>query len=93
MMLIVTLKYVFIILRADNHGEGGSLALLALDRTIGWAKTLDAGIIHARRGGDRALLWRCDHHARNLGPVGGRGARAPCQRLLSYRISCCRSRS
>ena len=30
MMLIVTIKYVFIILRADNHGEGGSLALLAL---------------------------------------------------------------
>ncbi|MDE2404558.1 MAG: potassium transporter Kup [Sphingomonadales bacterium] len=30
MMLIVTLKYVFVILRADNHGEGGSLALLAL---------------------------------------------------------------
>jgi KUP system potassium uptake protein len=30
MMLIVTIKYVFIILRADNDGEGGSLALLAL---------------------------------------------------------------
>jgi KUP system potassium uptake protein len=30
MTLIVTLKYVLIILRADNRGEGGSLALLAL---------------------------------------------------------------
>jgi KUP system potassium uptake protein len=30
MMLIVTLKYVLIILRADNKGEGGSLALMAL---------------------------------------------------------------
>src|SRR5205085_111056 len=30
LMLIVTLKYVMIILRADNNGEGGSLALLAL---------------------------------------------------------------
>lgn len=30
MMLIVTLKYVIIVMRADNHGEGGSLALLAL---------------------------------------------------------------
>ncbi len=29
-MLLVSLKYVAIILRADNHGEGGSLALLAL---------------------------------------------------------------
>ncbi len=30
MMLIVTVKYVLIIMRADNHGEGGSMALLAL---------------------------------------------------------------
>ena len=30
MLLIVTVKYVAIILRADNQGEGGSLALLAL---------------------------------------------------------------
>ena len=30
MMTIVTLKYVTIIMRADNKGEGGSLALLAL---------------------------------------------------------------
>ncbi len=30
MMLVVTLKYVLIIMRADNKGEGGSLALLAL---------------------------------------------------------------
>jgi KUP system potassium uptake protein len=30
MTLVVTIKYVFIILRADNRGEGGSLALLAL---------------------------------------------------------------
>lgn len=29
-MLLVSLKYVVIIMRADNHGEGGSLALLAL---------------------------------------------------------------
>src|SRR3712207_5839190 len=30
MMLVVSLKYVTIIMRADNKGEGGSLALLAL---------------------------------------------------------------
>jgi len=30
MMIIVTLKYVTIIMRADNKGEGGSLALIAL---------------------------------------------------------------
>ncbi len=30
LMLIVTLKYILLIMRADNNGEGGSLALLAL---------------------------------------------------------------
>ena len=30
MMVMVTLKYVTVIMRADNRGEGGSLALLAL---------------------------------------------------------------
>ena len=30
LMLVVTLKYVILILRADNHGEGGALALTAL---------------------------------------------------------------
>ncbi|KQN09439.1 potassium transport protein Kup [Sphingobium sp. Leaf26] len=30
MTLLVTLKYVFIVMRADNKGEGGSMALLAL---------------------------------------------------------------
>ncbi len=30
MMIVVTIKYVLIIMRADNKGEGGSLALLAL---------------------------------------------------------------
>ena len=32
MMIIVTLKYVTIIMRADNKGEGGSLALLGADQ-------------------------------------------------------------
>jgi len=30
LMLVVTLKYVFLILRADNNGEGGAMALTAL---------------------------------------------------------------
>jgi KUP system potassium uptake protein len=39
MMIIVTLKYVTIITRADNKGEGGSLALLALiNRESGGSK-------------------------------------------------------
>src|SRR3954469_22342903 len=46
MMIIVTLKYVSIIMRADNKGEGGSLALLALiNRTLGGKKKWTSGII------------------------------------------------
>jgi KUP system potassium uptake protein len=46
MMIIVTLKYVSIIMRADNKGEGGSLALLALiNRTLGGKKRWTSGII------------------------------------------------
>ncbi|MEO7563927.1 MAG: potassium transporter Kup [Sphingomicrobium sp.] len=45
MMIIVTLKYVTIVMRADNKGEGGSLALLALiNRSLGgkqrWTKSI-----------------------------------------------------
>lgn len=35
LIIVVTLKYVFFIMRADNHGEGGILALLALSRSTG----------------------------------------------------------
>src|SRR5580765_3612213 len=30
LMMIVTIKYVFVAMRADNRGEGGSFALLSL---------------------------------------------------------------
>ncbi len=42
MMIVVSLKYVTIIMRADNKGEGGSLALLALvsgrTKTLRWTR-------------------------------------------------------
>ena len=45
MMIIVTLKYVSVIMRADNKGEGGSLALLALiNKNVG-GKKWTGGII------------------------------------------------
>jgi KUP system potassium uptake protein len=44
LMLVVTVKYVFIAMRADNKGEGGSFALLSLiSRNLGhkkWAPSL-----------------------------------------------------
>ena len=45
MMIIVTLKYVTIIMRADNKGEGGSLALLALINQNISGKRWSAGIV------------------------------------------------
>src|ERR1700676_3795923 len=36
LIIVVTLKYVVILLRADNHGEGGTLTLMALaSRAVG----------------------------------------------------------
>ena len=34
LLLIVTLKYVLILLRADNKGEGGTFALMALGQSV-----------------------------------------------------------
>src|SRR3982750_976919 len=46
MMIVVTVKYVMTIMRADNKGEGGSLALLALiNRTISGKKRWANGIV------------------------------------------------
>lgn len=46
MMIVVTLKYVSVIMRADNKGEGGSLALLALiNRETHSAKRWTAPIV------------------------------------------------
>ncbi len=45
LVIVVTIKYVFLILRADNKGEGGVLALGALaHRTPGLARTLKSVI-------------------------------------------------
>lgn len=45
MMVIVTLKYVTVLMRADNKGEGGSLALLALINKNVPEKKWSAGIV------------------------------------------------
>ncbi|MCW4463887.1 potassium transporter Kup [Sphingomonas sp. BT-65] len=45
MMVVVTLKYVSLIMRADNKGEGGSLALLALINRASGQKRWTAGIV------------------------------------------------
>src|ERR1700751_873782 len=48
LILIVTIKYVLILLRADNNGEGGTLTLMALaQRALGrsWSVVVLLGII------------------------------------------------
>ena len=45
MMIVVTLKYVAIIMRADNKGEGGSLALLAMINRQSEGRRWSKGII------------------------------------------------
>ena len=45
MMLVVTVKYVGVIMRADNKGEGGSLALLALINRQSPGRRWSRGII------------------------------------------------
>jgi KUP system potassium uptake protein len=46
MMIIVTVKYVTVIMRADNKGEGGSLALLALiNRSLDGRARWTGGIV------------------------------------------------
>ena len=75
--IIVSIKYVTFIMRADNEGEGGIMALIALvQRGVRlehrWAKA------RARRARDLrrvAVLRRRDDHAGDLGALGGRGPR------------------
>jgi KUP system potassium uptake protein len=45
MMIVVTIKYVTVIMRADNKGEGGSLALLALISRKRQNRKWTAGIV------------------------------------------------
>ncbi len=40
LVLIVTIKYVLLIMRADNHGEGGILALMALAIRVSFGKQM-----------------------------------------------------
>ena len=79
LIIIVTIKYVMLVLRADNRGEGGILALMALAQRVSVgrsAKGVILGIGHRRR---LPVLRRRHHHSRHLGAVrgGGPGGSAP----------------
>ena len=76
-MIIVTLTYVLLAMRADNDGEGGIMALITLLRRWGGdargRRRRAAGRAgHLRR---RAVLRRQHDHTGDLGAVGGRGVK------------------
>ena len=45
LMLVVTLKYVVLVMRADNHGEGGIISLLAMAVTATASQSLRRKLI------------------------------------------------
>ena len=70
LIVVVTLKYVVILLRADNNGEGGTLALMALaQRAVEQGRRRDRAARHHLR---RAVLRRRGAHAGAVGAVGDR---------------------
>ena len=44
LIIIVTVKYVFLVMRADNRGEGGILALMALAQRVSVGRGVKSGI-------------------------------------------------
>ena len=82
LILVVTVKYVLFLMRADNKGEGGVLSLMALaQRAIGRRTHADLLPGRDRRG---AVLRRRDDHAGDLGALGGRG---PAHRARRWRAT------
>ena len=93
LIMVVTVKYVLFLMRADNKGEGGVLSLMALaQRAIGRRTRLlfFLGVVGA------ALFYGdARHHPGDLGAVGGRGP-ADASRSIGHSLdaaACCRSAS
>ena len=85
--LIVSIKYMLLVLRADNDGEGGILALLALVlRQVPAAGRRPSG--GGWRGSDRRcdVLWRMRRDARDFCALGGRGTASRFAALAPYVI-------
>ena len=76
LVIIISIKYLALVMRADNHGEGGILALTALLMPQrGLPTGHDAGDRRARRVRHRAALRRRADHAGDLGAQRRRGLR------------------
>ena len=73
LILIVTLKYLVYVLRADNKGEGGILALMALVMSKLTTRALASRGHRLRDFRRRALVRRRSHHSRHHGAFRHRG--------------------
>ncbi len=74
LIIIVTVKYVFLVMRADNRGEGGILALMALAQRVSVGRGRQKRDRPGRHRRRLPVLRRRRDHAGDLGAVGGRGA-------------------
>ena len=81
LLLIISVKYLILILRADNRGEGGILALATL---VGEVVRRGKFLFLLGLFGAALALRRRDDHAGDLGPERGRGiaCRHPAVRSL-----------
>ncbi len=74
LILVITVKYVAIIMRADNRGEGGILALMAVvQRSLPIASPLSYGLGMLGHLRYRLVLRRWRAHPGDLGAFGDRG--------------------
>ena len=74
LMIIISLKYLLFVMRADNHGEGGILALLALLAPWHDHSRKSRLLLFARAVRRSAPLWRWGHYPGNIGPLRRRRA-------------------
>ena len=91
MLLIVTLKYVLVLLNADNKGEGGTFALMALGQSV--AKRSSPLLLVLGVVGAAFFYGDAVHHAGHLGAVGRGRPEAGARQQTGSTLSRCRSRS
>ncbi len=82
LLIIITAKYVFMVMRADNEGEGGILALTALVAPSDEARRRRRQLVLAGIIGAALLYGDARDHPVDFGAVGGRrspgGGTCPC---------------
>ena len=79
LIIVISIKYAILIMRADNHGEGGILALLALisPRRAKQSRRRAIMVRDRPNRGDLALRRR-HHHAGHFRPERNRGHQGLC---------------